>query len=74
MNRLIFVLIGILSLSSYAGASPTLGNLHTPKDVDSYLKNHLSKKTLKQWDNHVSDDTVIIDLSTVSDNTHGTAK
>lgn len=33
-----------------------------PMEVEAYLKKHVDAKTLKKWDAHISDDTVILEL------------
>ena len=41
----------------------------TPAEVDAYLKRNVPRKTLKKWDAHVSDDTVIVQGVDSSGNT-----
>lgn len=41
----------------------------TPAEVDAYIKRNVPRKTLKKWDAHVSDDTVIINGVYSSGNT-----
>lgn len=40
-----------------------IGELRSPAEVNAYLKKNVDAKTLKRWDEHVSDDTVIVHLS-----------
>lgn len=71
MLKLIVTLAATSLLCSCAGSKVYRGNEsrnyapfgNSPAEVDAYLKKHVDKKTLKKWDTHVSDDTVIVEFN-----------
>ena len=66
MNKLLFIMAA-LALSS-CSTSPIKNQdrlFKNPAQVEAYLKKSVDAKTLKNWDNTVSDDTILIDITII---------
>lgn len=78
--RLLASLILVVSLSSCARivaweraeVLETPANYHplatTPREAAEYIRRNIPRKTLKKWDAHVSDDTLIIEVESTDGN------